>query len=119
MTFTVRESAVDGQSVLEVAGEVDMHTAAELRDRIHEAIDAGERPVILDLSPLSFIDSTGLGALVSGLNHANAAEVPLRIVCPSERLLKLFRITGLHEVFALFPTVADALGSAAHPTASD
>ena len=96
-----------------------MHTAAELRDRIHEVIDSGRQPVVIDLSPLTFIDSTGLGALVSALNHANAAGTALRVVCPAERLLKLFRITGLHEVFQLFPTVAAAVAAEARPSTPD
>lgn len=105
MDLSLNEHAVEGYVVVEVRGEVDVHTAPELRDRLSEVIDGGHRNVVVDLSWLSFIDSTGLGALVAARNHASVAGASLRLVCKAERLLKVFRITGLHEVFEIHPTL--------------
>jgi anti-sigma B factor antagonist len=105
--LSLTESVVGSQLVIGVRGEVDVHSAPQLRDRLLSAIDGGHESIIVDLSKLDFIDSTGLGALVAGRNHA-ADATTLRIVCSSERLLKLFRITGLHEVFAIYPSVVEA-----------
>jgi anti-sigma B factor antagonist len=103
------------QAIVEVRGEVDVHSAPQLRDRLTEVIDSGSRLVIVDLSKLDFIDSTGLGALVAARNRGGEKDSALRLVCASERLLKLFRITGLHEVFDIYDSLprAVAAGSAA------
>lgn len=111
MDLSLTEHAVENHLVLEVRGEVDVHTASQLRDRLIQVLDAGHSSVVVDLSWLSFIDSTGLGALVAARNHALAATASLRLVCKTERLLKVFRITGLHEVFDIQPTVALATES--------
>ena len=109
MDLILNERTVDSHEVVEVRGEVDVHSAPQLRDRLIEVIDAGHSRVVVDLSWLQFIDSTGLGALVAGLNHATAAGTTFRLVCKVDRLLKVFRITGLHEVFDIRPTVEQAL----------
>ncbi|MDQ2836292.1 MAG: STAS domain-containing protein [Actinomycetota bacterium] len=106
MDLSLSEHAIDQHVILEVRGEVDVHSAPQLRDRLIEVFDAGKSSVVVDLSWLSFIDSTGLGALVAARNHANNLQASLRLVCKTERLLKVFRITGLHEVFQIYPTVA-------------
>jgi anti-sigma B factor antagonist len=67
--------------------------------------------VVVDLSWLSFIDSTGLGALVAGRNEAQQGGATLRLVCKSERMLKLFRITGLDAVFDIYATVPQAIAA--------
>ena len=108
MDLSLTERTVDQHVVVEVHGEADVHTAPELRDRLISVLDSGHSSVVADLSWLSFIDSTGLGALVAARNHANASGASLRLVCTSERLLKIFRITGLHEVFEIHPTLAQA-----------
>ncbi|MEO6700986.1 MAG: STAS domain-containing protein [Jatrophihabitantaceae bacterium] len=108
MDLSLNERAVEQHLVIEVRGEVDVHTAPELRDRLIQALDAGNSSLVVDLSWLSFIDSTGLGALVAARNHANALGASLRLVCKTERLLKVFRITGLDEVFQIHPTLAMA-----------
>ncbi len=100
-------------TVLEVSGEVDVYTAPALRDRITDLLDAGRHRLVVDLAGVEFLDSTGLGVLVAGLNRAREVGGTLDLVCPQERVLKLFRITGLDEVFAVHPTVDQAVASPA------
>jgi anti-sigma B factor antagonist len=107
--LSLGEHIVDGRLIIEARGEADVHSAGHLRDRLTSRIDAGSKSVILDLSQLGFIDSTGLGALVAARNHAEEHNADLKLVCASERLLKLFRITGLVEVFAIYGSVAQAV----------
>jgi anti-sigma B factor antagonist len=109
MDLILNERAVDSHEIVEVRGEVDVHSAPQLKDRLTEVIDAGHASVIVDLSWLQFIDSTGLGALVAAYNHATAKNTSFRLVCKAERLLKVFRITGLHEVLDIRPTVEQAI----------
>ncbi|HEX8305227.1 MAG TPA: STAS domain-containing protein [Jatrophihabitans sp.] len=97
-------------TVLEVRGEVDLHSAAQLQDRLLQVI-AGGQSVVVDLTGLSFLDSTGLGVLVAARNQAQQAGAQLRLVCTSDRMLKLFRITGLDAVFEIYATVPAAIGA--------
>jgi len=110
MDLSVNERTVDAHEVVEVRGEVDVHSAGKLRDQLIAVIDSGKPSVVVDLNQLQFIDSTGLGALVAALNHARSAGVSFRLVCGADRMLKLFRITGLHEVFEIHPTVESVTG---------
>jgi anti-sigma B factor antagonist len=87
-----------------------------LRDRLIQAIDAGHPSIVVDLSHLAFIDSTGLGALVAARNHADESDATIRLVCASDRVLKLFRITGLDGVFSLFETVPQAVAAGSLPS---
>ena len=86
-------------------------TAPALRDRIADLLDSGQHQLVIDLGGVEFLDSTGLGVLVAGLNRAREVGGSLSLVCPQERVLKLFRITGLDEVFTVHATVDEALAS--------
>jgi anti-sigma B factor antagonist len=107
--LTLNSRVQDGRTLLEVVGEVDVYTAPALRDRISDLIDAGQHTLVVDLGGVEFLDSTGLGVLVAGLNRAKEVGGSLTLVCPQERVLKLFRITGLDEVFTVHGTVDEAL----------
>jgi anti-sigma B factor antagonist len=109
--LSLRTSTVGVHSVLAVTGEVDVYSAPQLRDRLTELIDSGKRAVIVDLSGVSFLDSTGIGTLVAGLNQAASAGGQLGLVCDQDRILKLFRITGLDGVFRIYPTIAEVAAS--------
>lgn len=114
MDLTLNTRAEGEYTVLAVSGEVDVYTAPALRDRIADLLDAGQQKLIIDLAGVEFLDSTGLGVLVAGLNRAREVGGSLALVCPQERVLKLFRITGLDEVFTVHATVDEALaGSSA------
>jgi anti-sigma B factor antagonist len=96
---------------LVVTGDIDVHTGPALRDEVLSAIDSGRRRVIVDLSRVEFMDSTGLGVLVAGLNRAREAGGGLWVVCVQDRLLKLFRITGLDVVLPIYGTAEEILAA--------
>jgi anti-sigma B factor antagonist len=123
MSWTTRRNAVDlslntrtqgEHTVLEVSGEVNDSTGPALRERITDLLDAGQHLLVVDLGDVEFLDSTGLGVLVAGLNRAREVGGSLALVCPQERVLKPFRITGLDEVFAIHNTVDEALANPAN-----
>jgi len=109
--LSLSQNVVDSHTVIEVRGDVDVHSAPALRDRLIQALDGGQPVVILDLTQLQFIDSTGLGALVAAQNHAKETGTSFRVACAIERVLKLFRITELNKVFAIYPTVPLAIAA--------
>ena len=99
-------------AVIAVAGEIDVYTAPQLRDAISDLVADGVFHVVVDMGGVEFLDSTGLGVLVGGLKRVRAHDGSMRLVCTSERLLKIFRITGLAKVFPIHDSVADALSPA-------
>ena len=101
MELSLATRTVAEHTVLEVGGEVDVYTAPRLRERLVELVDSGARDVVVDLAGVEFLDSTGLGVLVGGLKKVRAHDGSLQLVCSQERLLKIFRITGLAKVFVI------------------
>ncbi len=95
-------------TVIEVGGEIDVYTAPKLRESLVELVNAGRYQIIVDVERVDFLDSTGLGVLVGGLKRVRANDGNLRVVCTQERLLKIFRITGLTKVFAIHDSVPAA-----------
>ncbi len=89
-------------------GEVDVYTAPQLKEAIIELIESGCPRILVDLEGVGFIDSSGLGVLVGGLRRAKERDGAIRLVCTREHVLKIFRITGLDKVFAIFPDAEGA-----------
>jgi anti-sigma B factor antagonist len=98
-----------GCTVIEVGGEIDVYTAPKLRESIVDLVNRGSYHLVVDMEEVEFLDSTGLGVLVGGLKRVRAHDGSLRLVCTQERLLKIFRITGLTKVFAIYDTVDAAV----------
>jgi len=96
------------RTVVEVGGEIDVYTAPKLREQLVELVQNGSYHLIVDMEQVEFLDSTGLGVLVGGLKRVRAHDGSLRLVCTQERILKIFRITGLTKVFPIHDTVEEA-----------
>ena len=111
MDLTLESRDIDGRTVIEVGGEIDVYTAPKLRDTITDLVGAGVYDLIIDLSAVEFLDSTGLGVLVGGLKKVRANDGSLSLICGQDRLLKIFRITGLAKVFEIHPDQATALAN--------
>ena len=97
--------------VVAVGGEIDVYTAPRLRDKFTELVAAGSYDIIVDMQNVEFLDSTGLGVLVGGLKKVRAHDGSLDLVCTQDRLLKIFRITGLAKVFVIHESAEAALAS--------
>jgi anti-sigma B factor antagonist len=95
---------VDGRLVIRVAGDVDIDTAPSLRYAVRELLEQGRRDLVVDLSGVDFIDSTGLGVLVGALKDTQHSGGTLELICTQRRMLNLLHLTGLDEAF----TVHDA-----------
>jgi anti-sigma B factor antagonist len=108
VNLSVDTSMVGHRTLVAVGGEIDVYTAPKLRERLVAVIDSGGHDLIVDLEGVDFLDSTGLGVLVGALKRVREHQGSLRLVCTGERLLKIFRITGLAKVFTIYPSVEDA-----------
>lgn len=98
VALDVRTQTRDDLTVVALAGELDIYTVAGFRQEI-EAVDAAEARLVIDLSEVTLLDSSGLGALVSLLNQTRSGSGQLGLVCPQRRLRRVFEITGLRRAF--------------------
>jgi anti-sigma B factor antagonist len=98
-----------GSTIIEVGGEIDVYTAPKLRDKITELVGNGNYHLVIDMERVDFLDSTGLGVLVGGLKKVRAHDGSMQLICNQERLLKIFRITGLAKVFTIHASQSEAL----------
>jgi anti-sigma B factor antagonist len=94
----------DGVYVVAAAGELDLATAPELKQALAEAIATGPRGVLVDLSDATFIDSTTLGVLMGAVKRLRPTGGELAIACDDPNIRKIFEITLLDRVFAIFDT---------------
>ena len=99
------------RTVVEVGGEIDVYTAPKLREQLVELVNDGKYHLIVDMEGVDFLDSTGLGVLVGGLKRVRAHDGSLDLVCTQERILKIFRITGLTKVFGIHDSVDEAIAA--------
>ena len=102
--------AVDGGCpVIAMSGEHDLSTAPDLRARLH---DLGEgSAVIIDLDGMTFVDSSILGVLVGALRRSRERDVPFGLVLGLEAhpaIRRIFELTGLHDVFPIYASRAEA-----------
>ncbi|MGN9769109.1 STAS domain-containing protein [Micromonospora sp. SD12] len=108
MTFTVTCADRDGGTTrLRLAGELDLSTAPELNAAIDRLVDAGERRLLVDLTELTFCDSTGIAAFVRGDNRVAADGGWLRLTGATGRVDRVLQVTGLAEVLRYDPGRAD------------
>ena len=115
MELSLATRSVSDRVVLEIGGEIDVYTAPRLRERLVEMVGAGNSHIIVDLAGVDFLDSTGLGVLVGAHRRLRGGGGSLSLMIPHERLLKIFRITGLDTVFDIYGSVQDAIaGGPAH-----
>jgi anti-sigma B factor antagonist len=103
--------ARDGIEVIDVQGEIDIYTAPRLRELLITLVSKGDYQLVVNLDKVGFLDSTGLGVLVGGLRRVRAHDGSLDLVCTQQRILKIFRITGLTEVFGIYETVDQAIAA--------
>ena len=108
--FDLTEEDLDERThVIAVRGEIHVTTAPEFSRRLNEAIARGKTSVVLDLSQVEFIDSTGLSVLLNGLRRVTRAQGRLALVCANPTVLRLFEITKLDTTFDIQGSREDAL----------
>lgn len=90
---------------------LDAHNSDELKSELNRLFESGMKDVLIDLKDVRFIDSSGLGVLVSGFKNASARQGSLKLSGLQAQVKSMFELTRLHRVFDIFQTVDDALAS--------
>jgi anti-sigma B factor antagonist len=106
----VDETVDESTHVVTLRGEIDAHTAPRLGSRLFGLAEDGARAVVVDLSHVTFMDSTGIGVLLNALRHLSLRRCRMVLVCPTERVMRPFEITGLVGHLTIFDSREKALG---------
>lgn len=109
MEFTVELSEHEGRTVLRCAGELDAHGAPTLAEALAPLTSVAGCSPIVDLTGVDFLDSTGLGVLVTGMKHVRDVGGTLDVIACTPRVLRVFELTGLDSVLTLHATLDSAL----------
>jgi anti-sigma B factor antagonist len=112
--FGLGEEPVDDRThILIPRGEVDILTAPQIGRRLLGLVDSGKTLMVVDLSKVTFMDSTGIGVLLDALRQLSIRHGRLALVCPTERVLRPFQVSGLVGRLPIFSSREDALGDVA------
>jgi anti-sigma B factor antagonist len=88
---------------------LDAHNSGELKAEMQRLFTEGKKSVLVDLQDVRFIDSSGLGALVSGFKNAISSQGSLKLCSLQPQVRSMFELTRLHRVFEIFPTAGEAV----------
>lgn len=90
---------------------LDAHNSGELKSQLLTLFEQGKNNLLVDLQEVRFVDSSGLGALVSGFKNASARNGSLKLCGLQPQVKSMFELTRLHRVFEIFTSEQDALTS--------
>ncbi len=108
---STKERLDDSRGLIVLKGEVDIYTAPRFKEDLLALIDEGVTDILVDLSQVEFIDSTALGVLIGGVKRLHPLQGRLLVIANSRPVLKILSITGLDNVFAVFPDREQALAT--------
>jgi anti-sigma B factor antagonist len=111
--FELEETRSGGVDVVSVSGEIHLSTAPSFHERLDAIIEAGDGTLVLDLSAVEFIDSTGLSVLLNALRLVTQRHGHMALVCTNPTVLRLFEITSLDATFEIFADRGAAIASVA------
>jgi len=110
--FTTERSLLrDGLGLVELSGEVDLYTAPRFKADLVGLIETGVEAIVVDLSRVTFIDSTALGVIIGGVKRMRERDGRLAIVAGSRPVVRILDITGLDKVLTVFDTRDEALAA--------
>ena len=103
-SFDLNEESLDAQThLIAVRGEVHVSTAPEFSERLNDAIAGGKTGVVIDMTGVDFIDSTGLSVLLNALRRVTRQQGTLALAVSNPTVLRLFEITRLDSTFDILP----------------
>jgi anti-sigma B factor antagonist len=112
VALTIASRAVDGVNVLDLSGRITLgEGSVQLRDAIRELIGKGQKNILLNLGDVNYIDSSGLGELVSAYTTAKNQGASLRLLNLTKKVKDVLQLTKLYTVFDIYDDEASAIGS--------
>ena len=109
MELNVREK--DGITILDIEGEIDLYNAPNLKNIINGLIDERRYEIILNLEKVSYIDSSGIGAIISSLSNLKKYQGSLKLLNVQAAVRKVFELTKLVSFFEIYSNESEAIMS--------
>lgn len=97
--MTVNSREEDGKIIIQIVGEVDLYNAPKVRDAINQFMDRNKLDIIVDLDEVDYIDSSGIGVLISSATDIKDLGGKLTIKCNSPNVKRVFELTRLVDFF--------------------
>ncbi|MFZ0303021.1 MAG: STAS domain-containing protein [Terracidiphilus sp.] len=112
MALSIASREVDGVTVLDLNGRITLgEGSVQLRDAIRDLIGKGQKSILLNLSEVNYIDSSGLGELVSAYTTARNQGAALKLLGLTKKVNDLLQLTKLYTVFDIYDDEASAIAS--------
>jgi len=105
----INQRTVNDVVILDINGEIDLYNAPDIKDTIKNLIDSGKRQVIINLEKVSYIDSSGIGVLISSLSNLKKVGGALKIINVYASVKKVFELTKLTSFFEIYDSEDEAL----------
>jgi anti-sigma B factor antagonist len=103
MSMAIKGRETDGITILDISGRITIgEGSVVLRDRVRDEIAAGRQRIIINLADVSYIDSSGLGELISAFTTAKNRGITLKLLNLTKRINELMQITKLYTVFDVY-----------------
>ncbi|MBN1994495.1 MAG: STAS domain-containing protein [Anaerolineae bacterium] len=109
MEYKVRNES--GIAILDLSGEIDVSTATQLRDTLIDLIENNEGRLLVNMSDVAYIDSSGLSVLVAAHKKAQGANGMLGLSGPQKPVQQVFELTRMNKLFNIFPTVEEGIAA--------
>jgi anti-sigma B factor antagonist len=112
VALTIASRGVDGVTVLDLSGRITLgEGSVQLRDAIRDLISKGQKNILLNLGDVNYIDSSGLGELVSAYTTSRNQGASLKLLKLTKKVHDLLQLTKLYTVFDIYDDEASAIGS--------
>ncbi|MCX7677700.1 MAG: STAS domain-containing protein [Spirochaetes bacterium] len=107
----INKRTKDDIVLLDITGEIDLYNAPEIKDIINKLIEEKKYNVVINLEKVSYIDSSGIGALISSLSNLKKYQGGLKIINVYASVRKVFELTKLTSFFEIYDSEEDAIAS--------
>jgi anti-sigma B factor antagonist len=112
MALSISSREVDGVAVLDLSGRITLgEGSVQLRDAIRELLSSGSKSILLNMGDVSYIDSSGLGELVSAYTSTKNQAASLKLLSLTKKVQDLLQLTKLYTVFDIYDDEAKAIAS--------
>ena len=112
MALTIASREVDGVTVLDLNGRITLgEGSVQLREAIRDLISKGSRTILLNMGDVNYIDSSGLGELVSAFTTAKNQNADVKLLNLTKKVKDVLQVTKLYTVFDIYDDEAHAIGS--------
>jgi len=105
------DEKMDGVNALRLEGRLDASSAKDLKEKVGALVQEKRLNLVIDMAAIDFIDSSGLGSLVSSLRSVNKLGGNIKIASLQDHVRAIFELTRLHRIFEIFDEREDAIKS--------